>query len=218
MYELPQNEWVVILYPNTGSVRLCPTLDFARNMLSSVSQMKHIYKKPADLKERHDHHFLEKCWEMVHKTASWHLPKTATGSIEDYDKVPPDTDTENFSNLLWQFLQDVGDRVQAPTIRTERTKDHYELKLGKMTELIHNEEEFKKQYNNQARTVFEALWENNEQFLTEEDIKKIIFDLVAGRKLKTKQQPWVIFQYYRPQFIKDGFVIRGRAPKKTREE
>jgi hypothetical protein len=72
-------------------------------------------------------------------------------------------------------------------------------------------------YNKQAKTVFVALLENGRQFLTEEDIKKLIYSLVAERKLLTKQEPWVIFQYYRPQFIKDGYVIRGRAPKKSRE-
>lgn len=138
--------------------------------------------------------------------------------MEDYNKVPPDTDTETFVKLLWEFLQDVGDRLHTPRMESTKTKENYELKLGDMNDLASDKEKFKEQYNNQARIVFTALLENGKQFLNEEEIKKIILTLVAKRALKTRQEPWVIFQYYRPQFIKDGFIVRGRAPKKTRTE
>lgn len=213
MHELPQDEWVVIFYPRTGSLRLCPTLDFARHTVSSQHSEKHIYKSPGDFRQRHDHHTLENFWRAVFKQASWHLPKTATGSLEQYGETPPDMDTESFVKRLWQFMQDIGDRLSTPSIKSDKSKSHYEFKLGLMDALSKNEEDFKEKYNNQARTVFMALLNNNEQFMDEDDIKNLILRLVADRKLKTKQKPWVIFQYYRPQFIKDGFVVRGRAPK-----
>lgn len=219
MDELPTKEWVAIFYPTTGAARLCPTLDFARNAVTSDSAfLQHVYKSANDLRVRHDHAFLENCWRAVYKNASWMLSKSAIGKVEDYSPEPPDTDTENFSKLLWDFIQDVGDRLTAPKLdNTIKTKENYELKLPLMRDLIDDEVEFKGKYNNQARTVFLALYENGDQFITEDRIKQLILQLVVERRLKTKQKPWTIFQYYRPQFIKDGYVVRGRASKKSRE-
>lgn len=221
MSELPLNEWIVIFYPQTGATRLCPTLDFAHKHLKTVVTTN-LYKSPNDFRVKHDHNFLEKCWRTVHARHTDYMPRTATGSIEDHSYDPPDTGTEEFARLLWQLLQDVGERLSVPETGGSRnditsTKENYEFRLADMSQLIGDEEAFKLKYNNQARIVFEALWHKNEQFLDEDEIKKLIYMLVANRSLKTKQKPWVVFQYYRPQFIKDGFVIRGkRRAKKSR--
>lgn len=220
MSELPTREWIVIFYPTTGAARLCPSLDFARNYVSSAATFdKHVYKSPSDFRTKHDHHSLEKMWRELHKSRAWAMPKTAVGKLEDYSIDPPDCGTEEFCRILWEFLQDVGDRLTAPSMSGTKaqTKEKYELKLGLMNELMNDEEAFKEQYNNQARIVFRALFNHGKQFLNEDEIKRIIYGLVVNRSLKTKQEPWVIFQYYRPEFIRDGYVIRGRAPK-TREK
>lgn len=220
MSELPLNEWIVIFYPQTGATRLCPTLDFAKNYCQSP---KNVYKSPNDFRVKHDHHFLEKCWKIAYDRHAQQMPKSATGKIEDYSDAPPDMGTEEFARAFWMFLQDVGDRLSTPNTGGAKndasaTKENYELRLGKMTELMENEEAFKAQYNNQARIVFRQLHSAGKQFLNEDEIKRLIYGLVANRSLKTKQEPWVIFQYYRPQFIKDGYVIRGkRRTKKTRK-
>lgn len=214
--ELPLKEWVVIFYPTTGAARLCPTLDFARKAVTSDTAFyQHVYKSANDFRVKHDHLTLERCWAELHKMVSWRFPKTAVGKIEDYSPEPPDVDTETFARMLWEFIQDVGDRLRAPQMSgtKSQTKENYELKLGDMQKLISDTDAYKEQYNNQARIVFSALVDNGEQFLGEDQIKRLILSLVVERKLKTKQEPWVIFQYYRPQFIKDGYIIRGRAPK-----
>lgn len=218
MGELPLREWVVIFYPTTGAARLCPTLDFAKNIAASVTTFnKHVYRSPRDFQVRHDHATLESCWRRLHKTVSWQMSGSAIGKIEDYSPEPPDCGTEAFSKLLWEFIQDVGDRLSAPRMVSDKTKEHYELKLGLMRDAVENGT-VADTYNKQARTVFHALLNSGKQFLSESEIKQLIYRLVADRQLKTKQEPWVIFQYYRPQFIKDGYVIRGREPKNSRQE
>lgn len=219
MSELPLNEWIVLFYPQTGATRLCPSLDFAKSHCRSPVN---VYKSPNDFRVKHDHSFLEKCWKIIYSRHAQQLPKSATGSIDDYTEVPPDTGTEDFVKLLWQFLQDIGDRLATPESGgakndTTATKENYELRLTEMSKLINDVEAFKYKYNNQARMVFETLYRGEKQFLDEDEIKKLIYTLVANRSLKTKQKPWVVFQYYRPQFIKDGFMIRGkRRVKKSR--
>lgn len=212
--ELPLKEWIVIFYPTTGVVRLCPSLDFAHNQAGSPATIaKHVYRNPADFRARHDHATLEKAWVEVYKFVNWRFPKTAIGKLEDFDITPPDVDTETFCKLLWEFAQAVGDRLSTPRLGADKTKQNYQLKLGDMRVLMENEKLFKEKFNNQARIVFTALFDNDEELLTEDRIKKIIYRLVADRQLKTKQEPWIIFQYYRPEFIKSGYMIRGRQPK-----
>ena len=193
-------------------------MDFARNTISGAGFHTSVYKSPNDLRVRHDHATLEKAWKAVHKTATWKMPRTAVGSLEDYESTPPDVSTEEFAKLLWNFIQDVGDRLMAPMMSgtKSQTKEKYEFRLGEMSKLAADEEAFKNKYNKQARIVFQGLLDNNEQFMDEDEIRVLILDLVAARQLKTKQKPWVIFQYYRPEFIKDGYVIRGRKPKTDR--
>lgn len=213
-FELPINEWIVLFYPQTGVARLCPSLDFARDHIKSAS-MTTIYRNPQDFKNKHDHFALEKCWRALHKHCQWKMPRTAIGSLSDYDETPPDTSTDAFVRMFWQFLQDVGDRLQAPSDGATKTKEQYELKFKLMDELIRDPFTFDAKYNNQARTVFTALFDHGKQFLEEEEIKYLILKLVADRKLKTNQKPWVIFQYYRPQFIKDGYIVRGKLRAKN---
>jgi hypothetical protein len=217
---LPVKEWIVIFYPQTGAARLCPSVDFAQNIVSSKSAFaQHVYRSPNDFRVRHDHVKLETCWKLLHKSASWQLPKTAIGKLEDYDPEPPDCGTEEFAKRFWEFVQDVGDRLSTPRMAVMgNPKENYQLRVVEMTKLSGDEEAFKNKYNKQARTVFRALLDTGKEFLTEEEIKKAIYRLVAERALKTKQEPWVIFQYYRPQFIKDGYVVRGRKPKTSRKE
>lgn len=222
MYELPLNEWIVIFYPQTGATRLCPTMDFAKNYIKT-STLTNVYRSPNEFRVKHDHKFLERCWEVAYQRHSDQLPKTATGTLDDYDPTPPDVGTEEFVKLLWDMLQSVGERLVKPGTGQAKpdstaTKENYELRLGEMNDLVGDEEAFKNKYNKQARTVFLALLSHGKQFIEQDEIKKLIYLLVADRQLKTKQKPWVIFQYYRPQFIKDGYIIRGkRRAKKTRD-
>src|SRR5690606_7036716 len=116
-----------------------------------------------------------------------------------------------------QFMQDVGDRLAKATVRGDQGKDHHEIKLGLINDLVESGE-IKSKYNKQAGILLRALLDNGKQFLLEEEIKKMILGLVVSRELKTKQEPWVVWQYYRPQFIKDGYVLRGKAPRKLRKE
>lgn len=219
-FSLPTREWIVIFYPQTGATRLCPSIDFAENTVSSrASFATHAYKSPKDFQTRHDHLTLEKFWSAAYKNAKWSLPKTAIGKLDDYPETPPDLTTEVFAKQLWELLQDIGERMRVARLDTfsNKTKENYELLLGEMKKLIDDEVAFEEKYNNQARIVFTALFDNGKQFLNEEEIKQVIYAIVANRTLKTKQKPWVVFQYYRPQFIKDGYVVRGRKPKETRK-
>lgn len=217
--QLPLKEWIIIFYPQTGATRLCPSLDFAQNIVGQKSFLQNGYKSPNDFRVKHDHTKLEDCWRKAHKHHAWSFPKTAIGSLEDYSPEPPDCGTEEFARRFWEFLQDVGDRLTRPRDQVMgKPKENYQLRVVDMRNLVADTEAFKEKYNKQARIVFQCLLDTDKEFLTEEEIKKAIYGLVATRTLKTKQEPWVIFQYYRPQFIKDGYVLRGGKPRQSRKQ
>lgn len=214
MYDtvLPPTEWIVVFYPRTGALRLHPSLDAAQHHLSKPAWPLNIYRSPLDFKHRHDHFALEDFWEKVYKNCLWRFPKYAIGTLEEWEPRGPDLPTEEFSYKLWEFFQAVGDRVAKLSIHQTKSRFHYELHLDKMKRLVYDEVEFKNTYNKQQRAIFSRLCEFPSPYLLEDEIRKMMFELVAARRLKTKQDPWLIFQYYRPQFIKDGFISRGSDP------
>lgn len=209
---LSPNEWIVVFYPTTGALRLHPSLDAAKHSISPHSWPLHIYRSPLDFKHRHDHFALERFWNLVYKNCLWRMPRLALGNLEDWEPQGPDLPTEEFSYKLWEFFQAVGDRVTKLSIHKTKSRFHYELHLDKMRKLASDEVLFKQTYNKQQRVIFTRLCQMQSPYMMEIDLKKMMLELLASRLLKTKQDSWLIFQYYRPQFIKDGFISRGSDP------
>lgn len=209
MNELPDNEWVVVFYPQTGTARLYPTIEAAKQMMSKHGFAVHCYRSPKDFQTRHDHLALEKFWTRLYKTAAWRWPKTARGPmITEADATPPDCDTERFTHEFWEFIQRVGDRVTRLSVTQTRSKDHYFLNLNKLRELVASED-FKGSYPKQCRVIIERLSKYETPYVLEEELERMMRNLLATAQLKTKQDVWLIFQYYRPQLIKDGLIVRG---------
>lgn len=206
---LPDDEWVMVFYPTTGALRLHPSLDAAKHSISRLSWPIHIYKSPLDFQHRFDHLELEKLWAKVYKNVAWRFPRTAVGKVSEADAIPPDAPTDDFVKLMWAFFQRVGDRVTRLSIQQTRSKDHYELHINKMKALIADEQAYKEKYPKQARIIFTRLAQETTPYILEKDLELMMNGLVALGQLKTKQPAWRIFQYYRPQFIDDGFISRG---------
>lgn len=219
MTELPEDEWVVVFYPQTGALRLHPTVEAAKQHLSKYGFISHCYKSPKDFQTRHDHFALESFWRKIYDNATWRWPKEALGpKIAESDAAPPDCDTERFTHELWSFMQRVGDRVKKLSVAQTRSKDHYFLNLVRMRELISDEETFKKSYPKQCRVIINRLSKYETPYVLESELERMMLNLLATGQLKTKQDPWLIFQYYRVQLIKDGLVARGNEGQEESED
>lgn len=210
MQEPDDNEWIVIFYPQTGVIRLHPTLEAAKRHMSKSGFISHHYRSPKDFQARYDHFTLEKFWAMIVKDVQWRWRKTAKGpELTEADLTPPDCDTERLSKELWNLMQRVGDRVRHLTSSQTRAKDHYVLNLTRLRSTVADEAEFKKKYPKQCRIIVERLSAYETPYVLESELERMMNNLVATGKLKTKQNSWLIFQYYRPQLINDGLIVRG---------
>ena len=207
--ELTDNEWIVVFYPQTCAVRLFPTIEAARQQLSIAGFVSNVYKSPIDFQRRFDHHQLEKFWVTICKNAEWRWPKYAKGPrLQPQDYEFPDLGTEAFAKELWALIQRVGDRIIRLSTSQTRSKDHYELNLTKMRELVASED-FKKMYPKQCRIIIERLSRYESPYQLESELERMMKNLFISGILKTKQDSWLIFQYYRVQLIKDGLLNRG---------
>lgn len=216
--QLPESEWIVVFYPQTCSIRLFPTLDAARQQLSTSGFFSSVYKAPLDFQKRFDHHQLEAFWTKICKMAEWRWPKYAKGPrISEHDYEIPNLGTEAFTKELWNLIQRVGDRVTRLSVTQTRSKDHYELNLTKMRELVASED-FKKMYPKQCRVIIERMSRYDSPYQLESELQRMMKHLLISGHLKTKQDVWLIFQYYRVQLIKDGLVNRGSEEYEGGEE
>ncbi len=207
--QLVDDEWIVVFYGQTGALRLHPSVDAARQ--HSVAT-KNLYKSPKDFQIRHDHFTLEAFWRKAYEFASWRFScrtKPTDYPLTEADATPPDCDTERFSRELWAFMQKIGDRVTRLSVNQTRSKDHYQIDLKKLRSLIADEAAFKAAYPKQCRIIMERLAKYDSPYQLESELNRMMINLVATAQLRTKQDPWLIFQYYRVQLIKDGFIQRG---------
>jgi hypothetical protein len=109
---------------------------------------------------------------------------------------------------LWNIAIERGDHVK--TLNPGRSalnedKDAYRH----YPNLLKDKKQTFDWYPKQARIILETIIRSLPERFLEEDIRQVITNLVASGKLKTKQDPFYVFQYYRPRFIEDGFLTRG---------
>lgn len=207
--EMVENEWIVSFYPQTCSIRLFPTIEAARQQLSIHGFATNVFKSPLDFQKRFDHFQLEAFWIKIIENSDWRWPRLAKGPrLEDHEREVPDCGTEAFSHLLWSLIQRVGDRVVRLSVSQTRSKDHYELNLQKMRELV-KLEGFNKLYPKQCRVIIERLSKYESPYQLESELERMMKNLIVQGTLKTKQDPWLIFQYYRKQLMDDGLFSRG---------
>ncbi len=203
------HEWVVVFYPPTGATRLLPNLDLVSTFVARSSTSPHVFKSPIDFQRRFDHLELEKMWKNVFKHPEgigW--PNTAIGPLPtDDEKTPPDCDTETLTRELWHLLQRVGDRIYRVVPVQTRPKECYDVNLD-LIQNLEASDDFKKAYPKQCRVIISALKKVGPTPL-ERQLKDMMLNLVATGQLKTKQDPWLIMQFYRKKLIDAGIISRG---------
>ncbi len=217
-HELPDGEWIVVFYHQTCTVRLYPTLAAARQGLAIHTFATNVFKSPVEFQRRYDHFQLEAFWREICKWSDWRWPRLAKGPrLEPKDYEVPDLGTEAFAKELWALMQRTGDRIVRLSSSQTRSKDHYELNLTKMRDRVASED-FKKQYPKQCRIIIERMSRYESPYQLESELERMMKNLVNTAQLKTKQDAWLIFQYYRVQLIKDGLVSRGGEGAEDQEE
>lgn len=157
---------------------------------------------------------------------NWYSRKTASyvlESVKDLDKQYYDyqleqieenlvrlygnTSTSNSRNQrIWDMAISNGDRVQKPRPGIiPSSKKQYTFHLT----VYQEEKHVRDLYPKQARIILDGLAKGLDLGFHDDDVRALIINLVATQQLKTKQEPFRLFQYYRPRYIEDGFLSRG---------
>ena len=208
MYDNPDHDWVAVIYPQTGAVRLHRDLESAQQTISWRSWPNYIFKNRNALKAW-SHLDLEVLWVLIYQFTEWRHPRTALGPFLETDHHAPDCGTEELLDRMWDMIQRRCDRVLGPMGSEVRRKTFYEINLDYLRPLAENVAVYKATFNRQARTILSELVSRGKRYYEEEEFRLMMNELVASRTLKTKQDPFLIFQYYRPTFIDYGIVSRG---------
>lgn len=204
-------DWFAILYPQTGALRLFPSISLARLHYNTTEITKYGYRSPIELQRRNDHHTLEKMWAKLFEHAGIGWPRTAMGPLPaETETTPPDCSTETLAKELWGLMHRVGDRIQRAGGSKIKSKEHYTINVPKL-DVMCRDEAAMKAYPRQCRVIILALWDLDEPYVLESTLKRMMLELLASGKLKTKQDSWLIFMFYRKQLIDDGIITRGNT-------
>lgn len=132
------------------------------------------------------------------------------------NNLDPAAYTGDPAHRLHRVCYEVGDYVKTAGLvqsGKQMQRHLYEFNIKKITEKVETW-----RYPRQARIILKAVLATNSAYHSEDELQKLMLNLIATGQLRTKQDHWRVFQYYRPQYINDGFLIRGGGEFDTPEE
>jgi hypothetical protein len=204
---MTDENWVAVLYPQTGALRLYPGLSVAKTHVSAATLTRYSFRSPVELQRLYAHDGLENLWRKIFEHPVWGWPKSAAGPLPtDADREPPDLSSESLARELWDLVMRVGDRVVRVSAGQASPKSHYYLNRETLAQVVDGNVTG---YPKQARVIATALYDLGVTYVEEDALRKMMLRLTTSGQLKTKQEPWLIFQFYRAKMIKDGLFSRG---------
>jgi hypothetical protein len=209
MSEPTVDDVVAVVYPQTGALRIFATQSLAKMHVAPTELARYGMRSALDMKRSYAHDKLETIWRKLHEHMVWGMPRTAVGPApQESELTPPDCGTDLLADELWALMLRVGDRVTEAATIQRADRSQYHVRRDKIA-LILDDEEALKAYPRQCKLILTALYELKDEFVHEDKIKRMMTELALYGGLKTKQDPFLIWQYYRVQLVKDGLVSRG---------
>lgn len=126
-----------------------------------------------------------------------------------FDPEPDVPDTGRLAEDTWALMVRVARRYGYTQVTVEagtKAGDNYRIELDLIQAAKLGEY---RGYPRQAAIILDALLRAGQQYYHEEDLLLLMNQLVGSGTIRTRQDPWRIFQYYRPQMIDDNIIIRG---------
>jgi len=200
---------VAVIYPQTGALRVYANMALAKMHVAPSELARYGMRSALDLKRNFAHDRLEAIWRKLFDHMVWGLPKTAVGPAPTgLDLDPPDCGTDLLADQLWALMMRVGDRITQATATQKQSRDQYQIFTSKISALL-DDTEASKAYPKQCRQILGALRDLKDEFVHEDRIKRMMSELVVYGGFRTKQDPFLIFAFYRKRLIDDGFFLRG---------
>lgn len=215
---------MAVIYAQTGAVRLFEDLESARLYVNPSSWHKCIFRNSWELKAWSQEDLVD-LWAIIYDHSAWGLlppkrkfvmpgeaakGKTHVGPLLESDVAPAEgLSWDELAASLWDMIQRRGDRVHRLRPTGVKNKDHYDIDLDYLRSLTVDAGIFKATFNKQQRAILSEFMRRGRRYYLLGEIKTMMYEIVANRQMKTKQDAFLIFQYYRQDFISKGAMTVG---------
>lgn len=200
---------VAVVYPQTGALRIYASHNLAKMHVAPTELARYGMRSALDMKRAYAHDRLESIWRKVHEHMVWGMPKTAVGPApQEHELTPPDCETERLADELWSLMMRVGDRITEAATIQRADRSQYHIKRDKLALLL-DDAEGMKEYPRQCKQILAALYDLKDEFVHEDKLKRMMIELALYGGFKTKQDPFLIFMFYRKRIIDAGLLSRG---------
>ena len=212
------SNWVVVLFPRNKqksvyTVRLYKTTELATSIYGKASRAQYVYTTAGEMEARIKDSLLKQYLIEIteqfskpteqYKASMLNKQRGLTLAADSSNLLANSGDRKAMVKGLWTLCHIVGDVIFGVPDSPEN-KDKFRIRLDRMTS-----DEGRRIwacFPKQAKVFAEALIEEGEQVLDEVELHDMARNLVACGKLKTKQDPALIWDYYASRFAKHSFV------------
>lgn len=205
----------VIVTIRTGTCRYYENYDLAFLWLGRQHRRANeIYCGPNDFKQ----------WGLRQREEIWPLFREWSWFRWKEDRIPNWNEfvfktQEEQNKMLWVIVNNIADRVHV-TPKIYATEETLQIDLDLCSRLLKEREwilidvrapQFPARMRKpawQMEAIVQAFVENDEMYLTEDDLTVLVQSERMVRRMKTRQDPERIFRYYRPVLEAAGVIKR----------
>ena len=211
--------WAVVIFPKNKekglySVRLFKTVDLAVAHYGKPARTQYIYASAGELANRLSPQKLKEYLVDITAQFSDESAQYRASEIKQSRRLTIEEDTsaylvnnggrEALAKGLWAICHLVGDQVHGLPDSKEN-EDKFKINLDRL-QSAEGRAVWEK-FNKQSRTFCQGLIDHSELVLEESEVHQLVKNLVKEGKLKTKQDPVLVWKYYAPLLADSGFII-----------
>lgn len=213
------SDWVVILHQDNLNkqhydVRLTKTVDKAITMYGKAARQQFIYASALELERRLTSFHLKEHLKKLTRQFSVHNNRyrqsvIMLGSVkmeltpDSAEKLIADGERDALALGLWNLCHLIGDPIYGSPDSPE-VEGKFRIRLDLLTGPGY--ETTLREFPKQARTILEGLIENAEEVMDEDEMHKFIRRLGQSGRLKTRQDPVLVWKFYAPMLGDKGLV------------
>ena len=228
MAKVDTSQWVVALFPKNKeksfySVRLFKTVDHAGAHYGKSSRTRLLYVSAGEMEHRLTPAKLQEYLRDItvqfsdeteqYRSSAIRKDRALTLVEDSSDELVRLGNREALAKGLWTICHLIGDQVFGLPDSPEN-EDKFKICLDKLTE---NDGAIWAKLAKQAKVLCQALIDLNEPVATEEELHQMVKHLVKSAKLKTKQDPVLIWKYY-ASYLGDLGLIYYPSKRHKRED
>lgn len=200
----PDGDLAVVFFSRTYAVRLFETAGNVRSFYPGdpEAMRREVFLEPADLLRVFTPGRLAQLVDRLTRDypARLHDARDRAAKRPDFDPQVP----VSVARALWQVLQQVGDRVSGSAGKSKSKREGFRFDLSRLQGP--GGDALMADFTRQARAILEEVRTNGKAAMSKDEVEKLVLNMAVRGRLKTKQDPCLVFYYYCPQFADAGLL------------